>query len=355
MTSLGFVRCSHPGPEEPIFHIGVETDLKRLLHVGGAAAAVALVGVILPFGMGYAVCRLLGLDNLIAVVAGAALTATSVGITARVLSDLGRLQEPESQTILGAAVLDDIIGLIILTVVSGLTAGREVTVVSVATVTGNAFGFLFAAIAVGSLVVPPLLRWAERFSTPGAVPVLGIILAFGLAWVAHHFGSALIIGAFAAGLFVARTPQARKVEQAVDQLANFFVPVFCVMVGAAVDVRVFNPGNPNNWRILLVAALLILVAVLGKWLAGYAPFWVKGHKTIIGVGMIPRGEVGLIFAQMGIATGVFDAGLFSAVTLTVMATTFLAPPLLKWLFGKTGSDAEGHRVAGQMYEREAAA
>src|SRR3954447_26506078 len=137
-----------------LFAIGLETDLGKLLKVGGSSAAVATVGVVLPFALGYAACRLLGLDNLVAIVAGAALTATSVGITARVLSDLGRLQEPESQIVLGAAVIDDIIGLIILTVVAGLTQGEQVTALGVTRITGVAFGFLIATLVVGSLVVP---------------------------------------------------------------------------------------------------------------------------------------------------------------------------------------------------------
>ena len=315
-----------------LFHIGVETDLRRLLQVGGTSTAVAIVGVVLPFALGYSVCRLLGLENLVAIVAGAALTATSVGITGRVLSDLGRLREPEGQTIVGAAVIDDIIGLIILTVVTGLTEGKEVTASGVAVVSSVAFGFLLVALLLGRLAVPSLLRWAERLTVSGTLPTLAIIFALGMAWTAHQVGSALIIGAFAAGLLVAGTPQAREIEHGAAHLGHFFVPVFFVMVGAAVDVKVFNPLEAGNHRTLLVGGLLIVAAVVGKLLAGYAPFWFRGRKIVIGVGMIPRGEVGLIFAQMGQSSGVFDSGMFSAVTLMVMVTTFMAPPLLKLLY-----------------------
>src|SRR5207248_955064 len=141
-----------------------------------------------------------------------------------------------------------------------------------------------------------------------------------------------IIGAFAAGLLLRSVPQAHEIERGVAHLGHFFVPLFFVSVGAAVDVRVFNPIDAANGPTLQVGGLLILAAVAGKFLAGYAPFWFKGKKNVIGVGMIPRGEVGLIFAQLGLATRVFDAGLFSAVTLMVIVTTFMAPPLLKWLF-----------------------
>ena len=321
-----------------LFAIGLETDLRKLVKVGGASAAVATVGVVLPFALGYAACRLLGLGNLVAIVAGAALTATSVGITARVLSDLGRLQEPESQIVLGAAVIDDIIGLVILTVVAGLVQGEQVTILSVAKITALAFGFLLATLIVGSLVVPHVVRVASKIDLPGTTTILAVILVFGLAWLADKAGSAVIIGAFAAGLLLAGSPKAREIEHGVTELGNFFVPLFFVSVGAAVDVRVFNPIDPSNRSTLLVGGLLILVAVVGKFAAGYAAPWFKGKKSVIGVGMIPRGEVGLIFAQMGLASGVFDAKLFSAVTLMVMVTTFLAPPLLRLLFPPKDAD-----------------
>lgn len=315
-----------------LFEIGLETDLRKLIQVGPVAAVVAIVGVALPFALGYAACRLLGHDSIVAVVAGAALTATSVGVTARVLSDLGRLKEPESQVILGAAVIDDVIGLIILAVVARFTQGQEVTAISVARTMGVAFGFLAGTLLVGSFAVPPLVRLAGHIELPGTPTMFAVVLAFGLAWLAWASGSAMIIGAFAAGLLLRGTPRVSEMERGVAQLGHFFVPLFFVVVGAAVDVRVLNPFDAANRQTLLVGSLLIVAAVAGKFLAGYAPFWFKGNKKVIGVGMIPRGEVGLIFAQLGFAAGVFDRGFFSAVTLMVMVTTFIAPPLLKILF-----------------------
>jgi Kef-type K+ transport system membrane component KefB len=314
-----------------LFIIGLETDLGRLLRVGVTSAAVATVGVFVPFVLGYAACRLVGLERLASIMAGAALTATSVGITARVLSDLGHLQEPEGQIVLGAAVLDDIIGLVVLTVVVGLTRGEQVTALGVARITGVAFGFLLLTLLVGSFVVPRLVRVTSKVDLPGTVTILAVVLAFGLAWLADKSGSAVIIGAFAAGLLLARTPQSHEIELGVTQLGNFFVPLFFVSVGASVDVRVFNPIDPSNHSTLLIGGILIVVAVVGKFVAGYAAPWFKGRRNVIGVGMIPRGEVGLIFARMGLASEVFDAKLFGAVTLMVMVTTFLAPPLLRAL------------------------
>jgi Kef-type K+ transport system membrane component KefB len=250
-----------------------------------------------------------------------------------VLADLGRLQDPEGQVVLGAAVIDDVIGLVILTVVHGLAAGGEVTAGGVARVAGVAVGFLVAALVVGRWVVPPLVRRADRPGHPRALAVVALLIALGLAWAAAKAGSAPIVGAFAAGLLIAGTEPSVRVQRGMVALGQFCVPLFFVTVGAAVDVRVFDPTNPANRRTLVVFVVLTAVAVATKFAAGYAPVWFRGRKAVVGVGMIPRGEVGLIFAQMGLAAGVFDAGQFSAVTAVVMATTFLAPPLLKALLG----------------------
>src|SRR5439155_4791923 len=292
---------------------GLESDLRRLLRVGGTSAMVAVVGVVLPFALGYAVCWSLGLKGDQAIVAGAALTATSVGITARVLADLGRLQDIESQIVLGAAVVDDIIGLIILTVVGGTSKDESMTWISILIATGKAFGFLIIVLVAGWLLVPPILRLVERRKLSSAVPIAAVILALALAWLAERSGSAMIIGAFAAGLLLARTPQVHQIQQSVGSLVSFFVPLFFVFVGAQVDLRVLNPLDPVHRQTLLIGGLLIIVAVVGKFAAGYAPFWFRGKKNVVGVAMIPRGEVGLIFSQVGLTTKVFDEGLFSAV------------------------------------------
>jgi Kef-type K+ transport system membrane component KefB len=318
-----------------LFEIGLETNLRQLLQVGGAATVVALVGVVFPFTFGYAVCWGLGFDPLVAIVAGATLTATSVGITGRVLADLNRLHEPESHIILGAAVIDDVIGLVILAVVTGLTAGQTPTALGVATTAAVAFGFLAGTLLVGRLVVPPFVRAVTRVDLPGTATMLAVIVAFGLAWLASVVGSAMIVGAFAAGLLLRETPQVHEIERGVAHLGHFFVPLFFVTVGAAVDISVLNPLELDNWPTLLIGGLLILAAVIGKFLAGFAPVWFKGNKKVIGVGMIPRGEVGLIFAQAGLASGVFTPHFFSAITMMVLVTTFMAPPLLKHLFPPT--------------------
>ncbi|CAN5739828.1 cation:proton antiporter [soil metagenome] len=312
-----------------LFEIGLHTDLASLIRVGPAALAVGATGVVLPFVMGYGVATLFGLANLPAIVAGAALTATSIGISARVLSDLGRLETPEGQIVLGAAVLDDIIGLIILSVVSGLASGVALSVGGVALTTAVAVGFIVAALAIGSRFVPPLFRLVEHIRVSGALGLIALAFAFAMAWLAAVSGSAMIIGAFAAGLVLHGTPQRREIERSTTALGLFFVPIFFAAVGAAVDLRTLADA-----RVLAIGGVLVVVAIVGKFAAGYAPWWFEGHKALIGVAMIPRGEVGLIYAQMGLRTGALDTALFSALTLMVMATTFVAPPLLSRLAGK---------------------
>jgi Kef-type K+ transport system membrane component KefB len=316
-----------------LFAIGLETDLGRLLKVGTTSLAVAIVGVALPFALGFAACRLMGQSTVVSIVAAATLTATSVGITARVLSDLGRLHEPEGQIILGAAVIDDILGLLILGVVAELAQGREVTWLGIIQTTASALGFLVAALLVGRHLVPILFRWAGRIELPGTATVLALIAALGLAWLADRCGSAMIIGAFAAGLLVVRAPQSHEIERGITEIGHFFVPLFFVAVGAAVDLNALNPLDSTSRQSLLIGLALIITGVAGKLAAGYAPFWFRGNKTVIGVGMVPRGEVGLIFAQTGLASGVFDAGLFGGVTMMVIVTTLFAPPVLKYLVG----------------------
>lgn len=324
-----------------LFQIGLETNPKKLLEVGPAALAVAVVGVAVPFALGYYASAALGLEPLVRLVMGAALTATSVGITARVLSDLGRLQDRESQVVLGAAVIDDVIGLIILAVVSAVVAGGAVTPTLVGTLTVTAFGFIGAALLVGRFVVPPLFDLLDRHLKGPSLPLIALTVAFLVAVLAAKIGSALIIGAFTAGLLFAPTRQLHAIEKGVVQIGYFFVPLFFVTVGALVDVRDFS-----DRRVLLTGGVLTLCAVVGKVLAGFAPFWFDGRKLVIGVGMVPRGEVGLIFASMGLVSGVFDGKLFSSAALMVMATTFLAPIALRFLLEPKGGPPAGDQQSG---------
>ena len=308
-----------------LFEIGLSTDLRSLVKVGGEAATVALVGVMLPFGFGYAVAAALGLGTIPAIVCGAALTATSVGISARTLSDLGQLETREGQIVLGAAVLDDIVGLVILSVVSSVVGGVALTLGGITLTTVIALGFVVAAVVLGRFLVPPVFRAIAAAEATVVLGVAGVVFALILGLLAEKSGSASIIGAFAAGLILHPTPQRIEIEKSATHLGHFFVPIFFASVGAAVDVRTFGDLN-----VLTIGAALIAVGVLGKFLAGYSPFWFTGRKSLIGVAMIPRGEVGLIFARMGLATGALTSQLYSAIAMMVLATTLITPPLLAW-------------------------
>ena len=303
-----------------LFAIGLETELASLVRVGATASTVAIAGVVLPFGLGYVIATALGLAQIPALVCGAALCATSVGISARVLSELGWLDTNEGRVVLGAAVIDDIIGLIILAVVAAVVAGESLTTWSVARIAGIAVGFVALAVIAGSYVAAPLFRVVERMRSPGTLGIFGIAFAFLVAWLAGLSGSAMIVGAFAAGVVLNRIPQRHAIEEAATRIGHFFVPVFFAAVGAAVDLRALM--DPRS---LAVGGALIAVGIVGKVAAGFAPFWFRGRKLLVGVAMVPRGEVGLIFAQMGLASGAIAAGEFGAIMLMVLATTFVTP------------------------------
>jgi Kef-type K+ transport system membrane component KefB len=306
-----------------LFETGLHTELRSLLSVGSEATTVALAGVAIPFALGYGSALAFGLGQLPALVAAAALCATSVGISARVLSDLGCLESAEGRVVLGAAVLDDIVGLVILAVVADVVSGSSVSVLHVSRISAIAILFFVVAVLVGMRVAPPAFRVIERIKSAGALGVFGLAFAFALAVLAKVSGSALIIGAFAAGLALFVVPQKQEIEKSTTTIGHFFVPIFFASVGAAVDLRALA-----NRTSLGVGVALILCGMIGKIAAGYVPWWFRGRKLLVGVAMVPRGEVGLIFAQMGLATGAIDNGLFGAIMLMVLATTLVTPPLL---------------------------
>lgn len=325
-----------------LFEVGLETDLREMARVGPAALAVAAVGVTVPFLLGYAYWAWLphsatgdgGDLRTVAIFVGATLTATSVGITARVLGDLGRMDTAEARIILGAAVIDDIIGLVILSVVSGIAAGGTVTAAGVGVTFAIAVGFLVAALVLGNLLVPRLADRVLRMRVRGVVVAVSVAFALALAALAAQVGSALIIGAFAAGLILRETKHAATVEHEVRPVAALLAPIFFVNVGAAADVRLLDPTRPGAGAVLLVAGALTVIAVAGKLVAGWGAPWVRFHRLTVGAGMVPRGEVGLIFADVGRQAGLLSDTTFSIVLLMVMATTFIAPVALKLIFAR---------------------
>jgi len=313
-----------------LFEVGLETDLSELLRVGLPALAVALAGMLLPFLGGFFLTRLLGYPALTAIFVGAALTATSIGITARILSDLKVLSTREGQIILGAAVADDVLGLVVLAVVSRVAESGTVEITTVLRTAGLSVGFLALALAVGMPLGKRLIRIVGGANVRGVLVAASVAFACLIALAAKRAGSAEIVGAFAAGLVLARTNRRHDIENAVKPIVDIFAPIFFVYVGAQVDVAFLNPLVAENRAALLLALALTVVGFLGKFAAGFCA-WGGVRRSFIGAGMVPRGEVGLIFAQIGKDTGALPERVFVAVVLAVFATTFLAPPLLKAL------------------------
>jgi len=313
-----------------LFQIGLHTDLRSLAKVGSTALFAGAVGVVLPFVGGFGIARVMGVETLTAIVIGASLTATSIGISARVLSDLGQLKTPEGQVVIGAAVFDDVVGLIILSIVASMVAGADLTIGGIGSIAGVAIGFVVIALALGSVAIPPLFRLIERVRVSGTLSAAAMGFALMLALLATQAGSAMIIGAFAAGLILHPTPQRHDIEESVTQLGFFFVPMFFATVGASIDLAALMTREA-----LLIGGLLVVVGVVGKVLAGYAPWWFKGNKLLVGVALVPRGEVGLIFAKLGLAAGVLSNERFGALMLMVVVTTFLTPPLLSLIAARS--------------------
>lgn len=311
-----------------LFEVGLESDLNELFKVGPQAMLVAIVGVVLPFVLGFFGAHVLGQPQMASIFVGAALTATSVGITARVFSDLKVLHTREARIVMGAAVADDVIGLIILAAVSGLAASGTISVTSVGQTIGIALLFLFGAIWIGLRATPILLRWARAMNTRAAVSSAAVVFCLLLASIAQLAGLAAIVGAFAAGLVLTKTEQKVHFEEKVRSIADIFVPVFFVMVGANTNLRAISP------KILELALVLLVIAIIGKVVAGLV---VPGKigRWMIGFGMLPRGEVGLLFANIGLAGKIIDDGLYAAIVLVVLATTFVTPPILKVIAART--------------------
>ncbi|MGD1929608.1 MAG: cation:proton antiporter [Leptolyngbyaceae cyanobacterium] len=317
-----------------LFEIGLESDLKELQKVGYQAAIVAVVGVVAPFALGtFGLMALFNVDALPAIFAGAALTATSIGITSKVLSELGQLRSREGQIIVGAAVMDDVLGIIVLAVVASLAKTGDVSIINVVTLIASASGFLLGAILIGRGFNSVFGTIADRLQTRGNLVIPALTFALALAFVAQVVHLEAILGAFAAGLVLDETDQRKELDRQIIPIADVLVPIFFVTVGARVDLSVLNPLYPENRPGLVIAAFLIVVAIIGKTITGWAVFGKEPvNRLAVGVGMIPRGEVGLVFAGIGAASGTLDRPLQAAIIAMVILTTLVAPLLLRWAF-----------------------
>lgn len=329
-----------------LFDVGLETDLRALLRVGWPAFFVAVAGMVVPFALGYGAAHWLMPESpgLAHVFVGAALTATSIGITARVLKDLGVTQRREAQIILGAALIDDILGLVILAVVTGAvgaaaTGGPGVSFVAVGGILVRAVLFLGLTAVIGIRFLPPLMRAASGWAGPEVLLALNLSLCFIMAYVAELVGLADIVGAFAAGIMLDPYGKGVRVGEGDRTLAEFlrpvaavFTPLFFVLMGIKVDM-----GSLLSLRVLLLGVGLVLAALIGKLAVGLVLGARQGNRLAVGIGMVPRGEVGLIFAGIGAGLSLngqplLSPAVFSAIVLMVLVTTVVAPLGLRWAF-----------------------
>jgi len=327
-----------------LFQVGLESTIRDILNVGLSSLLVALLGVLAPFGLGWLVGAWLLPGHTVYAHAflGATLCATSVGITARVLQDIGKSREKEARIILGAAVIDDVLGLIILATVSGiiLAAGQggKPSVWSQAQIALKAGGFLIISLMLGSFLTPKIFSRAAKLQGPGVLIGVSLAFCFLLSFLSGIVGLAPIVGAFAAGLLLESVHfrefgerEIHYLEDGLQPITEFLVPVFFVQMGAKVDLRVFG-----SMEALWLALALTVAAVIGKQLCSLGVVGRGVNRWAVGLGMIPRGEVGLIFASIGaglVLAGerIIDTTTYSAVVIMVIVTTLITPPLLKWV------------------------
>ncbi len=330
-----------------LFEIGLESDLRQLKQVGVQAVVVACVGVAVPFAAGtVGLMTLFHVAAIPAIFAGAALTATSIGITSKVLSELGQLQSKEGQIIVGAAVIDDVLGIIVLAVVASLAKTGEIDVRNVIYLIVSATVFLVGAILLGRVADRTFVTVVETLKTRGNIVIPAFIFAYFMAFVGNAIHLEAILGAFAAGLVLDETDARNELDELIKPVADLLVPIFFVTVGARADLGVLNPAIAANRDGLLIASFLITIAIVGKLVTGWVVFGQPGiNRLAIGVGMIPRGEVGLVFAGIGSASGAIAKPLEVAIIVMVILTTFLAPPFLRVAFGKAiATDAKTDKL-----------
>ena len=343
---------AHIGVIILLFEVGLETNLKEMIQVGGSSFVVALIGVVAPFFLGWLAAYIFIPDGptLSHIFIGAMLTATSIGITARVLRDLGHINTREARIVLGAAVIDDILALLLLGIVdSSIEAagkGTQLELMVFVIIGAKALGFLIGAVILGQLLMPRLFKSASHFESRSLIIGLSISICFFTAYFASMVGLAAIIGAFAAGVILDEAHFEHFLDHKKHHLEDFLTPItallapiFFVYVGLQVDLKAF--GNPT---LLGFAGALTLAAVLGKQLCAFGASGPRINKRAIGVGMVPRGEVVLFFASVGagltlanhegVQMPVVSPDTFSAIVIMVMITTLITPPLLKWAMGE---------------------
>ena len=333
-----------------LFMAGLESELEELIAVGAQAFSVAVVGVVLPFALGtWGLMTLFHVDAVPAIFAGASMTATSIGITASVFGELGYLKTREGQIVIGAAVLDDILGIVILAVVVALGSGGAIEIGPIVKLVAAAAIFVVAAIGLSRTAAPGFDWLIDQLKAPGEVLVASFVILALSCFAATALGLEAALGAFAAGLILSSSKHNKAIQASVLPIVTLFATIFFVLVGAGMDLSVINPSDPTSRSALVMAGFLVVVAIFGKVVAGWG-FISKQptNRLVVGLGMMPRGEVGLIFLGLGTQAKLLNPSLEAAILLMVIGTTFLAPLLLRLVIhGKDGGNDDPKPTAAE--------
>jgi len=335
-----------------LFEVGLDTDIATLVNRGKSAAIVALGGFVTPFIGGFALgYQVFDLPLIVSLFIGGALTATSIGVTVRVLRDLGRHQSHEAQVVLGAAVLDDILGVVLLALLFEFSTGGGVSIANTSKVFIFVVIFMLLAPIAAKIIAEIIGRYDSKSKIAGLIPTAIVSLVLFFAWLAHVVGAPALLGGFAAGLALSRhfflpfatswqRPDShfvQRIERHMKPIIHLFTPIFFVMVGLSLDLRKVDWASFAVWQMSLA---FIVLAILSKLLGAFLIKESTHFRWAVGISMIPRAEVGLIFAELGRISGVFDADLYAVMILTIAATTVLPPFMLKWFYGRYGHHLE---------------
>ncbi|MGK7911946.1 MAG: cation:proton antiporter [Synechococcus sp.] len=322
-----------------LFQVGLESNLRELVRVAPQAAVVVLVGISAPLFVGLAgLVFLFNQDLQGALFAAAAPTAVSIGISASILTDLGMLKSPEGQLIVGAAVLDDITGILILTVIIGISSGSGIGVFSLLGLVLSAAAFLIGSTALSRLIGSLFVDLLKPMRVRGGLLMLSLAFCFGLGFIADTLRLEALMGAFAAGLILSQTEVRNTLEHQLEPVAQLLVPIFFVVTGARTDLRVINPLAPGGWQVLLMGLFLAAMVAIGRiGGARILPAKQKINRLAVGVGMLPLGEVALVIAGVGVSSGQMSSQLSAAVVMAILVTVSLTPICLRAVLSQEAS------------------
>lgn len=330
-----------------LFEVGLETDAKRLAHTGTKSLVVAVAGFVLPLIFGFALGYwVFDLSLLVSLFIGGTLTATSIGITIRVLADLKRQHAPEGQIVLGAAVLDDVLGVVLLALLYEFSIGGGVSLVNAGKVLIFIAAFFVMAPIAAKLISLVIRRFDAVSEIPGLLPTTIVSLVLFFAWLAHVLGAPELLGGFAAGLALSRRfflplgvilhadeRFAHRIEEQMKPIVHLFTPIFFVFVGLSLNLREIDWGSPFIW---IFSLSLFVAAIAGKLIGAFLIRESWPVRSVIGMAMIPRGEVGLIFAELGRISGIFSNEIYAGMVIVIALTTLFPPLVMEWFYGRYG-------------------